>query len=99
MKMQENILPANRKETGMFNILIVEDDYELRHLFQRVLIQNGYRVRGVEDGKAALEALEKEYADLIVSDIMMPVMDGYELVRVLRESGIQTPVLMITAKD
>ena len=83
----------------MFNILIVEDDYELRHLFQRVLIQNGYSVRGVEDGKAALETLEKEYADLIISDIMMPVMDGYELVRVLRESGIQTPVLMITAKD
>ena len=83
----------------MFNILIVEDDYELRHLFQRVLIQNGYRVRGVEDGKAALEALEKEYADLIISDIMMPVMDGYELVRALRGSGIQTPVLMITAKD
>ena len=38
----------------MFNILIVEDDYELRHLFQRVLIQNGYRVRGVEDGKGFL---------------------------------------------
>ena len=50
----------------MFNILIVEDDYELRHLFQRVLVQNGYRVRGVEDGKAALKALEKEYADLII---------------------------------
>ena len=83
----------------MFNILIAEDDYELRHLFQRGLIQNGYRVRGVEDGKAALEALEKEYADLIISDIMMPVMDGYELVRALREAGNQTPVLMITAKD
>ena len=83
----------------MFNILIAEDDYELRHLFQRGLIQNGYRVRGVEDGKAALETLEKEYADLIISDIMMPVMDGYELVRALREAGNQTPVLMITAKD
>lgn len=83
----------------MFNILIVEDDYELRHLFQRVLIQNGYYARGVEDGKGALEALEKEYADLIISDIMMPVMDGYELVRALREAGNQTPVLMITAKD
>ena len=48
----------------MFNILIVEDDYELRHLFQRVLVQNGYRVRGVEDGKAALKDLEKEYRKL-----------------------------------
>lgn len=83
----------------MFNILIAEDDRELRQLFQHVLTQNGYYVRGVENGKAALDALEKEYADLIISDIMMPVMDGYELVRLLRESNHQIPVLMITAKD
>lgn len=83
----------------MFNILIVEDDNELRHLFQRVLEQNGYYVKGVENGEEALAALEKEYVDLIISDIMMPVMDGYELVRDLRESGIQIPILMITAKD
>lgn len=83
----------------MFRILIVEDDFELRQLFQKVLTQNGYSVKGVENGKAALAALEKEYADLIISDIMMPVMDGYELVRTLREVNIQIPVLMITAKD
>lgn len=65
----------------MFHILIAEDDHELRQLFQKVLTQNGYFVKGVENGKAALVALEKEYADLIISDIMMPVMDGYELVR------------------
>lgn len=83
----------------MFRVLIVEDDFELRQLFQKVLTQNGYSVKGVENGKAALAALEKEYADLIISDIMMPVMDGYELVRTLREVNIQIPVLMITAKD
>lgn len=83
----------------MFNILIVEDDRELRQLFQHVLTQNGYHVRGVENGKAAMDALEREYADLIISDIMMPVMDGYELVRSLREANFQIPVLMITAKD
>lgn len=83
----------------MFCILIVEDDFELRQLFQKVLMQNGYSVKGVENGKAALAALEKEYVDLIISDIMMPVMDGYELVRTLREVNIQIPVLMITAKD
>lgn len=83
----------------MFRILIVEDDHELRQLFQKVLIQNGYSVKGVENGKAALAALEKEYADLIISDIMMPVMDGYELVRALRETNLQIPILMITAKD
>lgn len=83
----------------MFHILIVEDDRELRQLFQKVLTQNGYFVKGVENGKAAFAALEKEYADLIISDIMMPVMDGYELVLALREANIQIPVLMITAKD
>lgn len=83
----------------MFRILIVEDDCELRQLFQKVLTQNGYFVKGVENGKAALAALEKEYADLIISDIMMPAMDGYELVQALREASIQIPVLMITAKD
>lgn len=83
----------------MLRILIVEDDRELRELFQKVLTQNGYFAKGVENGKAALAALEKEYADLIIADIMMPVMDGYELVRVLREVNIQIPVLMITAKD
>lgn len=83
----------------MFKILIVEDDYELRMLFQRVLTQNGYLVRGVENGEDALAALELDYVDLIISDIMMPVMDGYDLVRSLREANYQIPVLMITAKD
>ncbi len=83
----------------MFTILVVEDDCELRQLFSRVLLQNGYFVREAENGKAALDALEQEYVDLIISDIMMPVMDGYELVRSLRDANIQIPVLMITARD
>ena len=83
----------------MFKILIAEDDRELRMLFQRVLTQNGYAVRGVENGAEALAALELDYVDLIISDIMMPVMDGYALVRSLREANYQIPVLMITAKD
>jgi len=83
----------------MFKILIAEDDRELRQLFQHVLIKNGYTVKGVSDGKEALEALESDFYDLLISDIMMPSVDGYELVRALRESGNQIPVLMITAKD
>ena len=83
----------------MLKILIVEDDRELRQLFAHVLIKNGYRADGVSNGREALDAMEKEYYDLIISDIMMPVMDGYELVRTLREAGNTTPVLMITAKD
>lgn len=83
----------------MFQILIAEDDRELRQLFQRVLTKHGYSVRGVENGAEALKAMEQTYVDLLISDVMMPVMDGLELVRALRESGSQTPVLMITAKD
>ncbi|MCM1181697.1 MAG: response regulator transcription factor [Clostridium sp.] len=83
----------------MFTVLVVEDDSELRQLFSRVLSQNGYFVKEAENGKAALDALEQEYIDLIISDIMMPVMNGYELVRSLRDANIQIPVLMITAKD
>ena len=83
----------------MFKILIAEDDKELRLLFQRVLTRIGYAVSGACDGKEALEMLDKDYYDLIISDVKMPNMDGYELVSSLRDSGITIPVLMITAKD
>ena len=83
----------------MFRILIAEDDRELRQLFSHVLAKNCYAVVGVSNGKEALDEIEAGYFDLIISDIMMPVMDGYELVRSLRESENHTPVLMITAKD
>ncbi|MBO4938833.1 MAG: response regulator transcription factor [Oscillospiraceae bacterium] len=83
----------------MLKILIAEDDLELRQLFRHVLIKNGYLVTGVGNGQEALDTLDSEYFDLIISDIMMPVMDGYTLVRLLREENINTPVLMITAKD
>jgi DNA-binding response OmpR family regulator len=83
----------------MFQILIAEDDAQLRQMFCRVLQRSGFTPIPVADGQEALEALEREVVDLIVSDIMMPRVDGYELVQALRESGIQIPVLMITAKD
>ena len=83
----------------MLNILIAEDDRELRQLFEHVLVKNGYSVRGVSNGQEALDAMDEEYFNLIISDITMPVMDGYTLVRSLRDAGDTTPVLMITAKD
>lgn len=83
----------------MLKIMIVEDDRELRQLFSHVLIKNGYSIQCAVNGKEALEILEYDYFDLIITDIMMPVMDGYEFVRLLRESGFTMPVLMITAKD
>ena len=83
----------------MLKILIAEDDQELRQLFAHVLRKNGYWVNGVSNGQEALDALDKEYYDLIISDIMMPVMDGYTLVSQLREAAITIPIMMITAKD
>lgn len=83
----------------MFKILIAEDDRELRRLFSRVLTKDGYAVTEVSDGNEALDALDNGYFDLVISDIMMPHTDGYELVSSMREAGMTTPVLMITAKD
>ena len=83
----------------MLKILIAEDDGQLCELFKKVLMRCGYKVNGVANGREALDAIAEEYYDLIISDIMMPVMDGYELVNTLRASGNNTPVLMITAKD
>lgn len=83
----------------MFKILIVEDDAELRRLFAHVLIKNGFAVKEVSNGKEGLQALDESYYDLIISDIMMPVMDGYQFISSLRAAGNTTPVLMVTAKD
>lgn len=83
----------------MIHILVVEDDSEICQLYSRVLTKNGYQVTGVSNGQQALDAIETSYFDLIISDIMMPLMNGYELVQTLRESGCNTPVMMITAKD
>ena len=83
----------------MLKILIAEDDQELCQLFSHVLTKHGYAVTEVADGQEALDALEKDYYDLIISDIMMPNVDGYSLVRKLRDGGNQTPVMMITARD
>lgn len=83
----------------MFKILIAEDDRELRQLFYHVLTKHGYAVTGVSNGKEALAALDQSYFDMIISDIMMPEMDGYELVRSIRDAGLTIPIMMITAKD
>ena len=83
----------------MFRILVAEDDSELRQLFCRVLTRNGFTAFGAADGAEALELMEHEYIDLVISDIMMPRVDGYALVRRLRAAGNPVPVLMITARD
>ena len=83
----------------MFQILVVEDDGELRELFCSVLIENGYRALPAADGLDAFDVLENNHIDLVVTDVMMPRMDGFSLVRNLRSSLYTMPVLIITAKE
>jgi two-component system, OmpR family, response regulator len=83
----------------MINILVVEDNDKLRQLIGTVLTKHGYNPVMAVDGQHALELLDTHYIDLIISDIMMPNVDGYELIQRLREAGYNTPVLMVTAKE
>lgn len=83
----------------MFKILVVEDDKNLRKLIVTCLEKSNYTVFETRNGEEALELMDKEYVDLIVTDIMMPEMDGYEMIRLLRDSQYETPILIITAKD
>lgn len=83
----------------MFHILVVEDDTNLRKLMTTVLRQNGYTPFAAQDGMQALEILETEHIDLIVSDIMMPNLDGYSLITALREANYTLPILIVTAKE
>jgi len=83
----------------MFNIMVVEDDTNTRKLMQAILTQNGYEAILAENGEQALELLDKKHVDLIVLDIMMPKMDGYQFTELLRESNCNTPILMVTAKE
>lgn len=83
----------------MFHVLIAEDDTNTRKLMSAVLRQSGYEVVTACDGVEAMELLEARQIDLIILDIMMPRMDGYQLTQKVRESGSTVPILMVTAKE
>ena len=83
----------------MFRILVVEDDAHTRKLMCAVLSQHGYDPLSACDGIEALEMLDSHHVDLIVLDLMMPRMDGYELTEQLRRGGSDIPILMVTAKE
>lgn len=83
----------------MFHILVVEDNPNARKLMEAVLKQNGYEPLLAADGIEALNVLDNKHVDLIVLDVMMPRMDGYEFTETLRSSGCDLPILMVTAKE
>ncbi|EGD48078.1 two component transcriptional regulator, winged helix family [Ruminiclostridium papyrosolvens DSM 2782] len=83
----------------MFSILVVEDDETLNKLMCIKLKQENFKTFSAFDGAQALGILDQEYIDLIISDIMMPKIDGYELTKELRDASYAQPILMVTAKD
>lgn len=83
----------------MFNIMVVEDDLNQQKLMSGVLVQYGYNVITACNGLEALDQLEKKHVDLIILDIMMPKMDGFEFTSTLRQSGCNIPILMVSAKQ
>ena len=82
----------------MFQVLVVEDDRELRDLFCTVLEENGYHAIAANDGLQASDLLESHYIDLIISDVMMPKLNGFEMTQAIRNAGYTMPILIISAK-
>ena len=83
----------------MFNILVVDDDKNTRLLFKAVLEAENYTVLTATNGDEALAVMDAEHVDLVVLDVMMPKMDGYEFTKVLREGDNNLPILMVSAKQ
>lgn len=83
----------------MFNILVSEDNYSMRKFLEAALRENGFNPIMAVNGEEALELLDQHHIDLLVTDIMMPGLDGYNLTEQLRDAGYTLPILMITARD
>lgn len=83
----------------MFRILVVDDDKNTRLLFRAVLEAENYTVFTAGNGEEALEVMDREHIDLVVLDIMMPRMDGYEFTKTIRSTDSNLPVLMVSARQ
>lgn len=83
----------------MFNILIVDDQPNIRRLYEYTLEKNGYRAFTAANGEEALGVLGSQHIDLMILDVMMPVLDGYGCLKTLRDEGSTVPVLIISARD
>ncbi len=81
------------------NLLVLEDDESVARLLRQATEEAGYHVRVVEDGFVALEAAKDPDLDLLLLDVMVPRLNGFEITRRLREGGVVTPILIITARD
>ena len=83
----------------MINILVLEDDQKLNHIVCAFLRDNGYNVVGCKSGMEAYDAMVDNMVDLIISDIMMPGIDGFEFAQSIRDQNKTIPILFMTARD
>lgn len=83
----------------MNNILIVEDHEHLAMIYKSILEKHYFNVLLTSNGQEALDLLDRIYVDLIITDVMMPEIDGFEFAALLREAGFDIPILMVTARD
>ena len=83
----------------MFNILVVEDDPVQRRLMKAVLTRGGYNVFQACDGNEGMAVLDRTHIDLVVLDVMLPGMNGFEFAKNLRQGGSELPLLMVTARQ
>ena len=90
---------TKKERLTLVKILVVEDDRNFNDLIATILRQNGYTVQGAENPPAAYDLLQSEQFDLVLSDIMMPQVDGYQFAQELRRTDPSIPILFITARD
>jgi DNA-binding response OmpR family regulator len=83
----------------MFHVLVIDDDKNIRYVLKEILETSQYTVFVAENGEKAFDVLVKEHVDLVIVDIMMPCMDGYEFTKELRAFDSEIPILMVSAKQ
>ena len=84
--------------TTPLKVLVVDDEANMRRVLEIMLTRQGYRTHSAADGQQAFDLLREQTFDLVISDLRMPLINGIELLRKLRESQIDVPLIMITAQ-
>jgi two-component system OmpR family response regulator len=93
------MLVAMNRVRGTSHVLVVDDEENIRFLLDSALTHFGFEVETAESGRAALKRIADAPPDLVILDVMLPDLDGFEVVRRLRADGIRTPILFLTARD